>query len=77
MIFREAGKDDIKQIFVVRYAVKENMLFDSDLINERECESYLRVRGKGWVCEMDNQIAGFAIAELKDHNLWAMFILPA
>jgi len=77
MIFREATIDDVEQIFVVRYAVKENMLSDSDLVNEQECESYLTVRGKGWVCEIDNQIAGFAIADLKDHNIWALFVLPA
>jgi GNAT superfamily N-acetyltransferase len=77
VIFREASIDDIEQIFVVRYAVKENMLSDSDLVNEHECETYLTVRGKGWVCEIDNQITGFAIADLKDHNIWALFILPA
>jgi GNAT superfamily N-acetyltransferase len=77
MIFREASVDDIEQIFVVRYAVKENRLSDSDLVDEQECETYLTVRGKGWVCEIDNQIAGFAIADLKDHNIWALFVLPA
>jgi GNAT superfamily N-acetyltransferase len=75
-IFREATVDDIKEIFVVRYSVKENMLSETDLVDENLCESYLTERGKGWVCEMDGEIVGFAIADLKDNNIWALFLRP-
>jgi len=75
-IFREATIADIKGIFVVRYSVKENMLSESDLVDENLCESYLTERGKGWVCEMDGEIVGFAIADLKDNNIWALFLKP-
>ncbi|HPW63840.1 MAG TPA: GNAT family N-acetyltransferase [Cyclobacteriaceae bacterium] len=75
-IFREATTADIKGIFVVRYSVKENMLSESDLVDENLCESYLTERGKGWVCEMDGEIVGFAIADLKDNSIWALFIKP-
>lgn len=75
-IFREATTADIKGIFVVRYSVKENMLSESDLVDENLCESYLIERGKGWVCEMDGEIVGFAIADLKDNSIWALFIKP-
>jgi len=51
--------------FVVPYAVKGNRLSESDLVNEQECESYLTVRGRGRVCEIDDQVVGFAIADLK------------
>ena len=34
------------------------------------------VRGKGWVCEIENQIVGFAIADLRDNNIWALFLQP-
>lgn len=75
-IFREATIDDIKEIFVVRYSVKENVLRETDLVDEKICESYLTERGKGWVCEMDGEIVGFAIADLKDNNIWALFLKP-
>lgn len=75
-IFREATTADIKGIFVVRYSVTENMLSESDLVNEEECESYLTKRGKGWVCEVDGQIVGFAIADLRENNIWALFLKP-
>jgi GNAT superfamily N-acetyltransferase len=30
----------------------------------------------GWVCEIDNQIVGFAIADVKENNIWALFLDP-
>ena len=76
MIFREATIHDIRQIQVVRNAVKENMLSDPVLIPDDDVEEYILNRGKGWVCEMEDRITGFAIADLKDHNVWALFIHP-
>jgi GNAT superfamily N-acetyltransferase len=45
-------------------------------VTDEDCEEFITVRGKGWVCEMDNQIVGFAIADLKGNNIWALFIDP-
>ena len=33
-------------------------------------------RGKGWVCETDNKIIGFAIVSVLDNNVWALFLDP-
>ncbi len=76
MIIREAKVGDIKQMFVVRYSVKENVLYESDGVDEKVSESYLTERGKGWVCEIDSEIVGFAIADLKDNSIWALFVKP-
>lgn len=76
MIFREAGMEDISQIQIVRHAVKENILSDPSLVTDQDCLDYLTIRGKGWVCEIDNQIVGFAIADLQDNNIWALFLKP-
>lgn len=76
MIFREANKSDIKQIQVVRNSVKENALSNPDLVTDKDCEEFLFERGKGWVCEIENRIVGFAIADLKEENIWALFIHP-
>src|SRR5690606_41991500 len=76
MNIREATIADIPQIQVVRHAGKENQLSDPGLVTDRDCEVYITQRGKGWVCEADGQIAGFAIADLQDHNIWALFLLP-
>ena len=37
---------------------------------------FITKRGKGWVCEIDNQIVGFSIADLKENNIWALFVHP-
>lgn len=69
MIFREATTNDIPQIQGVRHSVKENMLSNPALVTDAHCEEYLTVRGKGWVCEIENVIVGFAVADLKDKNI--------
>ena len=77
MIFREATVMDIPQIQLVRNAVKENTLSDPSLVTDEDCESFLINRGRGWVCETQNKIVGFSIADLQDHNVWALFVHPA
>lgn len=76
MIFREAKIEDIPQIQIVRNSVKENTLSDPNLVTDEDCEEFLFKRGKGWVCEIDNQIVGFSIADLEDNNIWALFLHP-
>ena len=76
MIFREARLTDIPQMQMVRNAVTENTLSDPALVSDDDVANYIMRRGKGWVCEVDNSIVGFAIADLEDHNVWALFIQP-
>lgn len=76
MIFREAQIDDIKQIQIVRNKVKENTLSDPNLVTDEDCKEFITEKGKGWVCEIDNRIVGFAIVNLKDSNIWALFLDP-
>jgi len=76
MIYREANIADIWQIQIVRNAVKENMLSDPALVPDKDVEEFITKRGKGWVCEIENVIAGFAIVDLVENNIWALFIHP-
>ena len=76
MIFREAVIKDIPQIQVVRNAVTENTLSDPALVPDKDVEDYIINRGKGWVCEIDKTIVGFAIVSVTDTNVWALFIQP-
>lgn len=76
MIFREATVNDIKQIQVVRNAVKENILSDPGLISDQHCEEYMTSRGKAWVCELKKVIIGFAYVDMKENNIWALFVTP-
>jgi GNAT superfamily N-acetyltransferase len=76
MIFREAQISDISQIQTVRNAVKENQLSDPSLVPDKDVEEYMTNRGRGWVCEIDGIVVGFAIADLIENNIWALFIHP-
>jgi GNAT superfamily N-acetyltransferase len=76
MVFRQAQIKDIPQIQKVRHAVRENILSDPGLVTDADCREYLENRGRGWVCEEQNKIVGFAIADLTEHNIWALFVHP-
>jgi GNAT superfamily N-acetyltransferase len=76
MLYREAQVADIPQYMTVRMAVRENQLSSPDRVTEQDNIDYLTKRGKGWVCEVGGQIVGFAIADLQDHSIWALFVHP-
>ncbi|HEV7333582.1 MAG TPA: GNAT family N-acetyltransferase [Flavisolibacter sp.] len=76
MHYRAATIDDIQDIQQIRHAVKENVLSDPSLVTDEDCIRYITQRGKGWVCEENNRMIGSAIADLQDHNIWALFLRP-
>lgn len=76
MIIREARLDDIEQIQLVRNSVTENRLSNPNLVTNQDCAEFITKRGKGWVCEIDQKIVGFAIADLEENNIWALFLDP-
>lgn len=77
MNYREARMEDIPQIHVVRNAVTENRLSNPDRITHDDYIPFLTIKGKGWVCEVDGRIVGFAIVDVAEDNIWALFLLPA
>lgn len=76
MTIREAKIEDIKQIQIVRNSVKENTLSNPSLVTDEDCKQYLTERGKGWVCDIGGEIVGFAIVDLQENNIWALFLDP-
>ena len=76
MLFRTATLADIPQIQIVRHAVRENTLSDPALVTDQDVAVFLTERGKGWVCEIEDQVIGFAIVDIQDHNIWALFLRP-
>ena len=76
MNIRVAEIEDIAQIQVVRNLVKENRLSDPALVPDSDVEDYITSRGRGWVYEISGHVVGFAIADLVDNNIWALFIHP-
>jgi GNAT superfamily N-acetyltransferase len=76
MRIRPAHNSDIIRLHEIRTAVRENALSNPALISPADYEEFLSHRGKGWVCEIDNMIVGFAICDLQEENIWALFVHP-
>ncbi|TGD83405.1 GNAT family N-acetyltransferase [Hymenobacter wooponensis] len=76
MLFREAQVADIPQLSIVRLSVQENRLSNPNKVTEQDYINYLTQRGKGWVCEVNGTIVGFAIADVLGHSIWALFVHP-
>ena len=74
MVIREASPDDIENLQAIRNAVIENALSDPGRIPREEYEDYLTTKGKGWLCEINNEVVGFAIVSVEEKNVWALFI---
>ncbi len=76
MIFREAIINDIDALSVIRLSVKENPLNNPALVTIQDYEKYLTTHGKGWLCEVNNEVIGFSIVDTSENNIWALFVHP-
>lgn len=74
--YRVACADDIPAMSAIRLAVRENRLRDPTRITPQMYADYLELLGRGWVCERDGAIAGFAYADRAQGSIWALFIDP-
>ena len=76
MQITEAGVDDIAEIHRVRMSVRENVLGDPTRVQPHHIAEMIGGRGKGWVCRVDGTIHGFSFADLRERNIWALFVEP-
>ena len=73
---RQAQLSDIPAMHQVRMAVKENVLSDPGRISEADYRTYLTERGQGWVALLQDQLIGFAVVDVQERNVWALFVHP-
>ena len=80
MNIREITEDDIPALFVVRVATHENQLTLEELaslgVTEETVKARLRGTFKGWLCEVNAQVVGFAMGDRATGELWVIAILP-
>ena len=60
----------------IRIKVRENVLRDPSRVTQQMYVDYLGRLGRGWVCERDGAVAGFAYAAKEDGSIWALFVEP-
>jgi GNAT superfamily N-acetyltransferase len=76
MTLRIATLADIEAMHRVRLSVEENRLSDPSRVTLAHYREMLETRGRGWVYEVNNEIAGFAIADDSTRSIWALFVRP-
>jgi ribosomal protein S18 acetylase RimI-like enzyme len=78
--FREITEDDIPDLFAVRVATHENALSREELsslgITEESVRDKLRGSFRGWLCEVDHEVIGFAMGDRSTGELWVIAVLP-
>ncbi len=80
MNFRPIEPKDLPEIIEVRAATRENALSREALrqlgITEESTAELLRTSHRGWLCEEEGRIVGFAIGDGKTGELWVIAVLP-
>jgi GNAT superfamily N-acetyltransferase len=76
MNLRLATEADIPEMGRVRMSVKENRIESLGSLRPGDTERMLGGDGCGWVVEIDGRIVGFAIGDLSDANVYALFVEP-
>jgi ribosomal protein S18 acetylase RimI-like enzyme len=80
MRFREIREHDVVSLFAVRVATRENRLSREQLaglsINEKTVLAMLDTTHRGWLCEKDDQVVGFAMGNRENGEMWVIALLP-
>jgi GNAT superfamily N-acetyltransferase len=74
-VLRRATIADIAGMHRVRTSVRENALV-SVVIADADYREHIETLGRGWVVAVGGEIVGFAIANARDGNVWALFVHP-
>ena len=73
---RLAARADVPGMQRVRHAVKENRLV-SRVIPDDEVIDAIERSGRGWVVEDGGEVVAFAIGNVVDGSIWALFVDPS
>jgi ribosomal protein S18 acetylase RimI-like enzyme len=80
-LIREIEIADIPSLFRVRTATDENRFSREDLaaldINAATVKEKLLGNYKGWLCDEDGEVVGFAMGDKSSGELWVIAVLPS
>jgi ribosomal protein S18 acetylase RimI-like enzyme len=80
VVFRDITSADVPSLFYVRTRTRENRLSLEELtrlgITETSVNERLSSSHKGWLCEIDNAVVGFCMADRSAGELWVIAVLP-
>lgn len=73
-ILRQATHADIPAMSAIRLSVTENVLSDPSRVTLAMYQGYLDADGRGWVAELDGEVAAFCYADRHAGAIWALFV---
>ncbi len=80
MIFREITVQDVPELIVLRTTTRENALSMEELnrldITEKSVRAMIGASHRGWLCESDGRIAGFAMGDRRSGEMWVIALRP-
>lgn len=80
MHYRELQSVDLRAVFRVRVATWHNDNGAVELhalgITPERVTHLLQTSHRGWVCEVDQQIVGFAMGDAQTGEMWVIAVLP-
>lgn len=80
MQYREIAENDIPELFAIRTRTRENTLSIEELarcgITPESIATALLTDVKGWLCEIDNKIVGFAMGNKTTGEMLVIALLP-
>src|SRR5450830_494397 len=74
--FRRACAADIPAMSAIRLEVTKNVLRDPAKVTRQMYLDYLEEAGRGWVAEVDGEVAAFCYAAREEGAIWALFVAP-
>jgi GNAT superfamily N-acetyltransferase len=81
LTIRPIAPADIPDLFRVRTVTDENRLTLEELaalgINEQSVAEKLRGNFKGWLCEDNGAVVGFAMGDKSTGEMWVIAVLPS
>jgi len=79
-VFREIAEGDVPDLFRVRVSTRENALSKEDLrrlgITPETVREMMRTSHRGWLCEADGAVVGFAMGNGRTGEMWVIALLP-
>lgn len=76
MLIRKATAKNVPAMHAIRLRVHENRLSDPSVVQEIDYHAFMARDTMSWVCELDDEVAGFVMADIEKQNLWALFVAP-
>lgn len=76
MFFREAKIQDIDKMYAIRKGSGEQPSQGVAEPTPQDYQHLLKGTGKGWVCEVEGDLLGYALVDYQQGRVWTLTVCP-